>query len=113
MDREGRTIAFTKPQLMMRFRQLKAQGAGYQSSDEFLVTDTYDDRASLLMRRIKQGKHVLYNSVWRLHEGRPTQIIREFAIEEDLSDLIMLVEGAEGRPNCFRLTEEFRRQVRA
>jgi hypothetical protein len=77
---------------------MKAQGAGYERSDDIqiLETDTYDDHGSLLMRRMKEGKPVLYNFVWRLREGEPTQIVREFTVEEDLSELIALVEELKG-----------------
>src|SRR5262249_38858873 len=100
LDRDGRTIAFTKPDFMMRFRQMKAQSAAYQPSDDiqFLATDTYDDHASLLLRRIKEGHAVLYNFGWALQEGRPPQIIREFTIEEDLSGLIALVQEVKRNP---------------
>jgi len=109
MDRDGRTIVFTKPQFMMRFRQMKAQGAGYEPSDDiqFLHTDTYDDHASLVLRRMKEGKPVLYNFVWRLRSGQPTAIIREFTVEDDLSGLIAMVErlsatqlGDSASPDC-------------
>ncbi len=94
MDRDGRTIIFTKEQFMQRFRQMKAQAAVYEPSDDiaFLATTVYDDHASVAMRRVKEGRPVLYNFVWRLHAGRPVEIVREFTVEEDLSGLIALVE---------------------
>jgi hypothetical protein len=49
---------------------------------------------------VKEGKPVLHNFVWRLHEGRPTQIVREFTVEDDLSDLIALVEELTGNPTA-------------
>lgn len=68
MDRDGRTIIFTKEQFMHRFRQMKAQAAVYEPSDDiaFLATTVYDDHASVAMRRVKEGRPVLYNFVWRL-----------------------------------------------
>lgn len=94
MDRDGRTITFTKAQFMARLRQMKGQSAAFEPSEDvkFLATSTYDDHASILFRRVKEGKPALYNFVWRLRDGRPLDIIREFTVEEDLSSLIALVE---------------------
>jgi hypothetical protein len=41
---------------MMRFRQMKAQGAGCEPSGDihFLGTDPYDDQASFPTRRMKE-----------------------------------------------------------
>src|SRR5262245_64117680 len=94
MDRGGRTIALTKAQFMARFGQMKVEGSTYEPSDdvEFLATDAFDGYASLLMRRVKEGAPVLYNFLWRTEQGRPTAIVRELTVEEDLAGLIALVE---------------------
>jgi ketosteroid isomerase-like protein len=99
VDRAGRSIVFTKAQFMSRFRQMKAQAAVYEPSDDitYLATNEFDDHASLLLRRIKDGLPVLYNFVWRVREGKPTEIIREFTVEDDLSALIALVEDLKKR----------------
>jgi hypothetical protein len=93
IDRAGRTIALTKAQFMTRFGQMKVEGSTYEPSDdiEFLATDRFDEYGSLLMRRVKEGAPVLYNFLWRTENGRPTAIVRELTIEEDLAGLIALV----------------------
>jgi hypothetical protein len=94
MDRAGQTIVLTKPQFMARFGQMKAEGTTYEPSDdiEFLATDSFDNYASLVMRRVKEGKPVLYNFLWRTERGQPTAIVRELTVEEDLTGLIALVQ---------------------
>src|SRR5579859_5713891 len=68
MDRDGRTVVLTKQQFMTRFRQMKAQAAHFEPSDDIQVlsTDTFDNCGSLSIRRIKEDKPVLYNFLWRL-----------------------------------------------
>lgn len=93
IDETGLTVTLTKAQFMDRFRALKAQGRRMEPADdaEFLTTTRYGDHATIIMRRVKEGRPVLYNFVWRMDDDRPATILREFTNEKDISYLAKLV----------------------
>ncbi|WP_261300571.1 nuclear transport factor 2 family protein [Paenibacillus andongensis] len=94
MDRDGRTFTITKDQFMQRFHAMRSQGKKLDTTDdvEFLATTLYDGHGSVIMRRVKNGKPVLYNFVWRMEAGHPSTLIREFTYEEDISYLTNLLK---------------------
>ncbi|MEC0243619.1 hypothetical protein P4H66_27755 [Paenibacillus dokdonensis] len=96
-DHSGRTVSITKEQFMQTFRRIKKGGGtslGTTEDVQYVVTTVYDDHGSVVLRREKEGKPVLYNFVWRIKDGRPTEIVREFTAEEDLSALIAVMAPA-------------------
>jgi hypothetical protein len=96
MDTLGNLLTLTKEQFMQRFRALQAQGQSLESTEdvEFLGTTLYDHLGTIVIRRVKEGKPVLYNFVWRLENGTPTTLVREFTIDQDISYLMQLVKQA-------------------
>ncbi|NUP02564.1 MAG: hypothetical protein HOV96_41450 [Nonomuraea sp.] len=96
IDEAGLIVALTKAQFMDRFHALKAQGQHMEPVDdvEFLTTTRYGDHATIIMRRVKEGRPVLYNFVWRMDGDRPATILREFTNEKDLSYLVKLIAAA-------------------
>jgi len=47
-----------------------------------------------LVRRNENEQPALYNFVWRINEGNPKELIREFTVEEDLSELIAIIKNS-------------------
>lgn len=95
-DKNGQTVSITKDQFMQTFRRIQQGGGtslGTTEDVQYLTTSIYDDHGSVLLRREKEGKAVLYNFVWRIKDGLPTAIIREFSVEEDISALIGMMRG--------------------
>ncbi|MBD3917409.1 hypothetical protein H8B09_01480 [Paenibacillus sp. PR3] len=95
-DKLGQTVSITKEQFMQTFRRIQQGGGtslGTTEDVQYLTTTIYDDHGSVLLRREKEGKAVLYNFVWRMSDGLPTAIVREFSVEEDLSSLIGMMRG--------------------
>ncbi|EFM11077.1 conserved hypothetical protein [Paenibacillus curdlanolyticus YK9] len=96
-DQSGRTVSITKEQFMQTFRRIKEGGGtslGATEDVRYLTTTVYDDHGSVVLRREKEGKPVVYNFVWRMNgDGLPTTIVREFSLEEDLSSLIGMMQG--------------------
>jgi len=95
VDGVGQVVQITKAQLMQRFAGMKAQGATLDPTDDatFPVATRFDDFGVIVMRRVKNDLAVLYAFVWRLHDGKPTTILREFTFEHDLTDLIRIIQG--------------------
>lgn len=96
-DKIGQTVSITKEQFMLTFRRLKDGGGstlGTTEDVQYVATTVYDDHGSVVLRRVKEGKPALYNFVWRMADGLPTTIIREFSVEEDLSALIGMIRGS-------------------
>lgn len=95
-DKIGQTVSITKEQFMQTFRRIKDGGGttlGTTEDVQYLTTTVYDDHGSVVLRREKEGKPALYNFVWRMKDGLPTAIIREFSVEDDLSALIGMMRG--------------------
>lgn len=96
-DKIGQTVSITKEQFMQTFRRLKEGGGttlGTTEDVQYVATTVYDDHGSVVLHRVKEGKPALYNFVWRMNDGQPTAIVREFSVEEDLSGLISMMRGA-------------------
>ncbi|MGG1519060.1 hypothetical protein ABE504_26855 [Paenibacillus oryzisoli] len=96
-DKVGQTVSITKEQFMLTFRRLKDGGGatlGTTEDVQYVTTTVYDDHGSVVLRRVKEGKPALYNFVWRIENGLPTTIIREFSVEDDLSALISMIRGS-------------------
>ncbi|MFI6321793.1 hypothetical protein ACIBG8_29965 [Nonomuraea sp. NPDC050556] len=94
VDAAGLTVTLTKEQFMGRFRAMAAQGVKIgESVDDatFPATTDFGDNAAIVMRRVKDGTPVLYVFVWRMEEGRPTTILREFTLDKDISYLLKMV----------------------
>ncbi|MEW9701770.1 hypothetical protein [Paenibacillus sp. SI8] len=95
-DKIGRSISITKEQFVQTFRRIKERGGttlGTTEDVQYLTTTVYDDHGVVVLRREKEGKPALYNFVWRIKDGLPTAIVREFSVEEDLSALIGMIRG--------------------
>ncbi|MFD7559876.1 MULTISPECIES: hypothetical protein [unclassified Streptomyces] len=95
-DEAGRSVTLTKAQFMARFRALREQGRRLGDSVDdvtFPGATAWGDQASVVMRRVEDGVPALYQFVWRMEDGRPTTLIREFTFEKDLSALLRLVEA--------------------
>lgn len=101
IDHQGNVVTITKAQFMQSFASTKAQGQGLDSTGDvaFLTTSVYGQCGSILIRRVKKGKPVLYNFVWRLQDGNPTELVREFTVEEDLSSLMEIIRKAQSLEN--------------
>lgn len=97
-DRLGQVVTITREQLMTRLAQLKAANQPFAASTdedtEILGTSWFGSHCSLLMRRVKDGRPVLYNFIWRQESDGRLQIVREFTFEEDLSYLLQLIARA-------------------
>ncbi|ACT03553.1 hypothetical protein [Paenibacillus sp. JDR-2] len=96
-DQIGQTVTITKEQFMLTFRRLKHGGGttlGMTEDVQYMATTVYDNHGSVVLRRVKEGKPALYNFVWRMKDGLPTTIIREFSVEDDLSALISMIRGS-------------------
>ncbi|MGO4106676.1 hypothetical protein [Paenibacillus sp. YAF4_2] len=96
-DKIGQTVTITKEQFMLTFRRLKNGGGttlGTTEDVQYMATTVYDNHGSVVLRRVKEGKPALYNFVWRMEDGLPTTIIREFSVEDDLSALISMIRGS-------------------
>ncbi|MFD4134082.1 hypothetical protein [Streptomyces goshikiensis] len=93
VDQAGQAITLTKDQFMARFRALSEQGQKIgESVDDvtFPATTDIGDQAAIMMRRVKDGKPVLYTFIWRMENGRPTTILRELTFDRDISYLLRL-----------------------
>ncbi|WP_029289895.1 hypothetical protein [Cellulomonas sp. HZM] len=96
IDQAGQVVRITKPQLMARFGQLAAQGLTMEPADDasFPTTTVVGDTGIVVMRRVKDGRPVLYAFVWRMRDDRPTTMLRELTFEEDLTALVRMIEEA-------------------
>jgi ketosteroid isomerase-like protein len=97
-DRSGNRVTLTKPEFMAQLRALKEAGATLEAADdaEFLTTTAWDGQGAVAVRRVKGGRPVLYTFVWRMRDGRPAELVREFTVEEDLTGLIRAVRQDRG-----------------
>ena len=95
VDQAGQVVPITKAQFMQRFADMKARGAALEPADDatFPTTTTFGDFGVIVMRRVKEDRPVLYAFVWRLLDGRPTTILREFTFERDLTYLLQLMQA--------------------
>ena len=103
-DEAGRTLTLTKAHFMAQFRMMRAQGrppADSVDDARFLTSTAYGDVASVIVRREEDGVSAVYNFVWRMREGRPTTLLREFSVERDISVLIHAVEAANATHQYF------------
>jgi hypothetical protein len=96
IDKAGQIIRIYKAQFMQRFQFMKAKGLTHGPDDdiEIIGTSFYDNLGSVLVRRNEDGQPALYNFVWRINEGNPKELVREFTVEEDLSKLIALIKSS-------------------
>ncbi|MEV0650995.1 hypothetical protein AB0I28_37660 [Phytomonospora sp. NPDC050363] len=96
VDQAGRVVPITKARFMQRFTDMKARGMSLEPAADatFPTTTTFGDFGVIVMRRVKEDRPVLYAFVWRLRDGRPTTILREFTFEHDLSHLIQIIQAA-------------------
>ncbi|GAB3846734.1 hypothetical protein ACFPIJ_39910 [Dactylosporangium cerinum] len=96
IDLAGQVVPITKDQFMRRFSDMKARGLALEPADDatFPATTTFGDFGTIVMRRVKEDRPVLYAFVWRMVDGRPTTILREFTFEHDLTYLLQLMQGA-------------------
>jgi len=94
IDKAGQIIRIYKAQFMQRFQSMKAKGLTHGPGDdiEIIGTSFYDNLGSVLVRRNENEQSALYNFVWRIKEGNPIELIREFTVEEDLSKLIAMTK---------------------
>lgn len=58
------------------------------------VSTVHGDQASIVVHRVKDGAPVLYTFVWRIADGRPTRLLREFTVEDDLTPLLRAIRAA-------------------
>lgn len=93
VDLAGRTVTLTKGMFMQRFRAMREQGEKLEPADDatFLATTVYGDFGQIVMRRVKDGEPVLYTFVWRMRDGKPVTMLREFTFDKDLSYLLKLM----------------------
>jgi hypothetical protein len=96
MDKAGQILRIYKTQFMKRFQIMKAKGLTHGTGDDIEITGTsfYDNLGSVLVRRNENEQPALYNFVWRINEGNPKELIREFTVEEDLSELIAIIKNS-------------------
>jgi hypothetical protein len=96
MDKKGQTITLTKPLFMERFRKMKASGEGYDADTDFqfLNTSVYDNIGAVQMYCNENNSPAWYNFEWRMKDGKPVELVREYTIEEDLTPLLELIEKA-------------------
>lgn len=93
IDQAGQVVPITKAQFMQRFADMKAQGSALEPADDatFPATTTFGDFGAIVMRRVKEDRPVLYAFIWRMRDGQPTTILREFTFEQDLTYLIQII----------------------
>ena len=90
-------ITLTKDQFMARFRALREQGQKVgESIDDitFPATSVFGDSGAVVMRRVEEGAPALYTFIWRLEDGEPTTILREFTFEKDITGLLEMIKSA-------------------
>lgn len=94
MDKAGRMVKIGKAAFMERFRMIKAQGLSHGADNdiEILGTSVYDTMGSVLVKRNENNTPALYNFVWRMADGEPKELLREFTVEEDLSGLLEMMK---------------------
>jgi ketosteroid isomerase-like protein len=96
VDQAGQTVTLTKEHFMARFRALREQGERIgESIDDvtFPATSDLGDQAVVVMRRVKDDEPVLYTFVWRMRDGHPTTMLREFTFDRDISYLLKLMSA--------------------
>ncbi|NUR72821.1 MAG: hypothetical protein HOU81_18565 [Hamadaea sp.] len=96
VDQAGQVVRLTKEQFMSRFVAMKAQGQAMEPADDatFPATTLFGDFGTVIMRREKNGKPTLYAFTWRMADGKPTTILREFTFDDDLTYLIQIMAAA-------------------
>ncbi|MCP2203106.1 protein of unknown function (DUF4440) [Lentzea flava] len=98
VDEAGQVVTLTKDQFMARFRALREQGQKVGDSIDdisFPATSVFGDSGAVVMRRVEEGVPALYTFIWRLEDGRPVTLLREFTFEKDLSGLVEMIRSAE------------------
>jgi len=92
VDLDGRSLEIPREALLGRLRQIAAAGHAMPPVDdvEYLAAVRYGDHGSVALRRVKEGKPLLYEFVWRLADGE-WHMVHEFTVETDLSALIASV----------------------
>lgn len=95
VDRKGNVVTLTKGMFMQRFREMAVQGEKQEPTDDvvFLTTSIYDNHGSVLMSRLEDDRSALYNFVWRMQDGTPTELVREFTMDEDISYLVQILQN--------------------
>ncbi|MFC8734233.1 hypothetical protein ACFT5B_17415 [Luteimicrobium sp. NPDC057192] len=89
VDLEGRSVEIPREPLLARLRQIAAAGHAMPPVDdvEYLAAVRYGDHGSVALRRVKDGKPLLYEFVWRLADGE-WRMVHEFTVETDVSALV-------------------------
>ncbi len=99
VDRAGRAVTLTKDQFMARFRSLAQAGQSIGDSIDdvtFPATSTFGDHGAIVMHRVEDGVPALATFLWRLADGQPVTILREFSYDEDLTPLLSMLAAAQG-----------------
>jgi hypothetical protein len=92
VDLEGRSLEIPRDALLAQLRKIAAAGHAMPPVDdvEYLAAVRYGDHGSVALRRVKDGKPLLYEFVWRLADGE-WRMVHEFTVETDLSALIAAI----------------------
>lgn len=95
MDRFGNVVRIGKDKFIENVHSWSGTDNALPPAGDVIFLDTvsYGDYCSLLMRLERQDYFILYHYVWHTAGGHYT-IVREFIIEEDLSDVLRLLRPA-------------------
>jgi hypothetical protein len=90
LDRSGRMVVLSKADFMAFFHGMLERHESHGPSDDIqiLYTTVYDDHGSVLVRRNEHNQPALYNFVWRMQDGKPTALVREFTVEEHVAGAV-------------------------
>ncbi|GAA4830196.1 hypothetical protein GCM10023221_02170 [Luteimicrobium xylanilyticum] len=92
VDLDGRSLEIPRDGLLAQLRKIASAGHAMPPVDdvEYLAAVRYGDHGSVALRRVKDGRPLLYEFVWRLADGE-WRMVHEFTVETDLSALIAAV----------------------